>query len=99
LQANTGYVGILKLHANTDIPKKKSKKQPLTKQDKADNRTISSSRVLVENVIRCLKIFRILAEKYRNRRKRYSLRLNLIAEVYNFLWKEVYLVNERIIFF
>ena len=81
---DTGYQGIHKIHANTEIPKKKSKKKPLTKEDKKYNMEISSSRVTVENVIRSLKIFRVLAEKYRCRRKRFGLRLNLIAGIYNF---------------
>ena len=38
---------------------------------------------MVEHVIRSLKIFRILAERYRNRRKRFGLRFNLIAALYN----------------
>lgn len=83
-QVDTGYQGMQKLHSNTELPKKRSKKNPLTKEEKMENRRISSSRVLVENVIRCLKIFRVLAEKYRNRRKRFTLRLNLIAAIYNF---------------
>ncbi|MCC6182175.1 MAG: transposase [Bacteroidia bacterium] len=69
---------------NTEIPKKRSKKNPLTDVDKKENQRISSSRVTVENVIRSIKIFRIIAEKYRNRRKRFTLRLNLIAGVYNY---------------
>lgn len=77
-------MGISKKHSNVDIPKKKTKKKPLTKEDKALNREISSSRVLVENVIRSLKIFRILAEKYRNRRKRFALRMNLVDGLYNY---------------
>jgi DDE superfamily endonuclease len=80
---DTGYQGLQKLHANTIMPKKKTKKQPLTKQDKAQNRQISSQRVPCENVIGCLKRFRIIAEKYRNRRKRFGLRFNLIAAFYN----------------
>jgi hypothetical protein len=40
--------------------------------------------VLQENVIRSIKIFRIVAEKYRNRRKRFTLRLNFIAGIYNY---------------
>jgi len=84
MQVDTGYTGILKIHKNSEIPKKRSKKNPLTKLDKKQNQIISSSRVLVENIIRCLKIFRIIAEKYRNRRKKYNLRLNLIAGLYNF---------------
>lgn len=83
-QVDTGYQGLQKKHVNTQIPKKRSKKNPLTKQDKIQNQCISSSRVLVENVIRCIKIFRIIAEKYRNRRKRYALRINLIAGIYNY---------------
>jgi len=46
------------------MPKKKSKKNPLAKEDKKKNRTISSQRVGVENIIIELKIFRIVAEKY-----------------------------------
>ncbi len=56
----------------------------LTEEDKKNNQQISSSRVTVENVIRSIKTFRILAEKYRNRRKRFTLRLNLIAGIYHY---------------
>jgi hypothetical protein len=80
---DTGYQGISKLHSNVEIPKKRSKKNPLTKEDKKNNAKISSERVLIENIIRELKIFRIIAEKYRNRRKKYGLRFNLIAAIYN----------------
>lgn len=40
-----------KIHANTALPKKRVKKQPLTKEDKAHNKALASSRVLNENVI------------------------------------------------
>jgi hypothetical protein len=30
-----------------------------------------------------LKVFRILGEKYRNRRRRFGLRLHLLASLYN----------------
>ena len=80
---DTGYQGIAKIHANVDIPKKRSKKNPLTKDDKKQNRIKSSERVVIENIIREIKIFRIIADKYRNRRKRYGLRFNLIAVIYN----------------
>ena len=82
-QTDTGYQGIQKLHNNCELPKKRSKKNPLTKTDKKMNHTISSSRVAIENIIRGLKIFRIIAEKYRNRRRRFALRFNLIAALYN----------------
>jgi len=83
VQADTGYQGIQKLHANSELPKKRSRKKPLSKEDKRQNRKISSGRVLIENIIRELKIFRIVAEKYRNRRKRFNLRMNIIAGIYN----------------
>ena len=82
-EADTGYQGIAKLHAHSEIPKKKSKKHPLTKADKKQNHSLSSSRVVIENVIRDVNIFRIIAEKYRNRRKRFGLRFNLMAAIYN----------------
>lgn len=84
IQGDTGYQGLQKLHTKTELPKKRSKKQPLTIEDKKRNREISSSRVLAENVIRSLKIFKILSERYRNRRTRFGLRLNLIAGIYNY---------------
>ncbi|SPR12179.1 IS5 family transposase ISOt6 [Orientia tsutsugamushi] len=37
-----------------------------------------------ENVIGMLKRFKIIADKYRNRRKRFGLRFNLISCIYNF---------------
>lgn len=81
---DTGYQGIQKLHQNSDIPKKKTKKNPLTKDDKKKNRELSSERALNENVIGMLKRFKIIADRYRNRRKRFALRFNLIAGIYNY---------------
>lgn len=81
---DTGYQGIQKLHPNSDLPKKKTKKNPLTKEDKKKNRELSSERVLNENVIGMLKRFKIIADRYRNRRKRFGLRFNLIAGIYNY---------------
>ncbi|MDR0573378.1 MAG: IS5 family transposase [Tannerella sp.] len=80
---DTGYQGMQKLHINSEHPKKRSKKHPLAKADKKQNRQISSTRITVENIIRDVKIFRIIAEKYRNRRRRFSLRFTLIAAIYN----------------
>ena len=80
---DSGYLGLQKLHAKTEMPKKKSKKKPLTQEDKAINKRLSSERVINENVIGCLKRFKIIADRYRNRRKRFGLRFNLIAGIYN----------------
>ena len=81
---DTGFIGIKKIHENSEIPKKKTKKNPLTKEDKQKNKRISRQRVLNENVIGAVKKFKIISDRYRNRRKRFSLRFNLIAGIYNF---------------
>lgn len=65
------------------MPKRRSKKNPLKKQDKKNNQLLSKERVINENVIGLLKRFKILADRYRNRRKRFGLRFNLIAGIYN----------------
>jgi hypothetical protein len=84
IEADSGYQGIKKYHVNSDLPYKNSKRKPLTKEQKQHNHEVSSSRVRVEHAIRSLKIFRIIAERYRNRRRRFGLRLNLLAGIYNY---------------
>ena len=81
--ADTGYLGIDKLHANSQIPAKKSKLHPLTPDQKVANRELASQRIFCEHVIGRLKVFHILSDRYRNRRKRFGLRFNLIAAIYN----------------
>ena len=80
---DSGYQGLQKIHSNTELPKKKSKKSPLSKSDKKYNRKLSSARALNENVIACIKKFKIISDRYRNRRKRFALRFNLICGIYN----------------
>ena len=81
--ADSGYQGLKNWHPQGETPVKKTKLHPLTPEQKASNRELSRQRILVENVIRRLKIFRILSERYRNRRKRFGLRFNLIAAIHN----------------
>ena len=81
--ADAGYQGLADLHTNSRTPKKKSKHHPLTVEQKAANRALARQRIFVEHVICRAKIFRILSERYRNRRKRFGLRFNLIASLYN----------------
>ena len=81
--ADSGYVGLKKRHANSRLPAKRSKLHPLTGEQRRDNRQLSRERLVIEHIIRSVKIFRILSERYRNRRKRFGLRFNLIAALYN----------------
>ena len=66
------------------ISKKKKKLIPLTKDEKKGNHELSSRRVCVENVLCVLKRFKVISERYRNRRKRFGLRFNFIAGIYNY---------------
>lgn len=65
---DTGFIGAQKIHPNIYIPKKKSKKRPLTFDEKETNKLISSYRVVVEHAIGGIKHFRCMSEKLRNRK-------------------------------
>lgn len=82
--ADKGYQGIAKLHPHSCIPTRKPPKQDLPDVERQHNRHLAKLRVQVEHSIRRLKIFRILSERYRNRRKRFGLSRNLIAAIVNF---------------
>lgn len=81
---DSGYQGLQKEHENSQTPTKKPRGGELSDQERLANRELSRQRILVENVIRHLKIFRIISERYRNRRRRFGLRFNLIAGLYNY---------------
>jgi len=80
---DTGYLGMAKFHENTEMPKKRTKLKPLSKDDKQENKKKSSKRIPVEHVNAKIKVFKIVAQKYRNRRKRFGLRFNLICALIN----------------
>ncbi len=72
------------MNRNVLIPHKKTKQKPLNNEQKQHNKLISQMRIVIENVFAILKKFKIITEKYRNRRKSFALRFNLIASIYNF---------------
>lgn len=82
--ADSGYQGIQNIVTQAKNPQKKPKGGKLTKQEKKKNRELSSLRVKIEHVNREIKVFRILKGTYRNKRKRFGLRMNLIAAIYNY---------------
>ena len=82
--ADTGYQGIQKIHPNSITPIKRKRNKVLTIEQKKFNHKLSSKRVVIENVIGFLKRFRIISDRYRNRRKRFGLRFNLIAGFHNY---------------
>jgi transposase len=81
--ADKGYQGLQKIHTKTRIPKKSSKKKPLSAEDKKINRKLNKERVVIEHIFGDIKVFKIISDKYRNRRKRFALRFSLIAGFYN----------------
>lgn len=80
---DSGYQGIARYHSNSFIPQKKPKNGELSESEREYNRALGSERICIEHVNRRLKVFKILALRYRNRRRRYGLRFNLIAALYN----------------
>ena len=83
LLADLGFLGIKKIHQNSEIPHKSSKKHPISKEQKRENRQLAKQRICIEHVNRLMKIFLILKYPYRNKQKRFGLRVNLIAAIYN----------------
>lgn len=65
------------------MPYKASKTKPLDKEAKDYNQALSRIRVRVENVLGDMKVFRILADRYRNKRKRYTIKFKIIAAIVN----------------
>ncbi len=81
--ADSGYQGLQKIHKNTTLPYKRRRKQPLSPEQKAHNRALSSKRIVVENTFARMKKFKILSSVYRNFKKKLHLRANIIAGIHN----------------
>eukprot|EP01132_Coremiostelium_polycephalum_P000192 gene192-255_t len=82
--ADSGYQGLQKLQSKVMLPYKKSKKNPLGKEEKLHNKYLSSFRMKVEHKIREIKLFKITSEVYRNFQKKNNLRWNIVAGLVNF---------------
>ncbi|VRZ63465.1 transposase (IS4 family) [Streptococcus pneumoniae] len=79
-----GYLGILKFHENTFIPAKNSKNRRLSEDDKQLNKEMSAIRIEIEHFNAKFKTFQIMSVPYRNRRKRFELRAELICAIINY---------------
>lgn len=80
---DSGYQGMQKIHKNCLIIKKRKNKQFSIKETRKFNKKLAQKRVIIEGVIGKLKVFKIFSTCYRNRRRRFGLRMNLIAGLYN----------------
>jgi hypothetical protein len=72
-----------KHHQNSTLSVKMKKGQPVSAEDKADNKALSKQRVFIEHVNRRCKIFRIVKDVYRGKHTHYSLTWNLVAALVN----------------
>lgn len=84
IKGDTGYQGIQKVRAASTIPRKKKRGAELSRDDRRFNHELSSKRIVVEHVIGRLKRFKIISDRYRNRRKRFAMRFKLIAGIYSY---------------
>jgi uncharacterized protein YifE (UPF0438 family) len=83
VKVDSGYQGIADYHANSELPFKKGKNRPLTSEEKAFNRRLARERIAIEHINRQIKVFKIMSERYRNRRRRHKLRMTLICAIIN----------------
>ena len=80
---DAGYQGLGREHPNALGPYKAGRGRALSAVQKRFNRFLARLRIGVEHTIGAVKRFRILTERYRNRRRRFGLRFNLIAGLHN----------------
>jgi IS5 family transposase len=85
-RADLGYQGIDRIYKNTIIPHKKSKNNPLTEEQKKENKESAQIRIVVEHVNRRCKIFRIVKEVFRGKHKNYHKTWNCVAGLVNMRW-------------
>jgi transposase len=83
--ADSGYQGLQGEHPDVEIPYKKSKHHPLTKDEKAYNHGLSRFRVRVEHAFAKLKSFRMLSERYRYPKATYAAKFAIIAGIVNLM--------------
>lgn len=67
-KADKGYLG----EAQIETPHKKKKNQELTTEQKQENQQISAQRIIVEHVIRLVKIWRVAQERFRLKTENYE---------------------------
>lgn len=82
---DTGFQGLQKTHHNTQIPKKHTKRRPLTYEEKENNHLISSFRVVVEHAICGMKRLKATTDVYRNRKVNFDDTFMLLsAGIWNY---------------
>ena len=83
LIGDAGYQGLWRSHNHAITPHKATPASPLPAEQRQENRVLAYTRQAIEHVIRRMKIFRVLKGVYRHRRRRFALRVQLIAALCN----------------
>lgn len=83
--ADSGYQGIHKDHPNAEIPFKRSKKKPLTKDELEYNHALSRFRVRGEHAFAKIKKFRMFSERFRYPKPTYAAKFALVAGIVNIM--------------
>ncbi|OTG91131.1 hypothetical protein B9T35_14440 [Acinetobacter sp. ANC 3832] len=86
------YKGFHQIKHKLLILIKKPTNSSLPKIAKQINKEISQRRIVIEHINCQLKHLRIFAERYRNRRKRFGLRINLIAGMMDWTSKTLFII-------
>lgn len=82
---DTGFLGIQHKHKNTIFPKKKTKRHPLTLEQKSENKLISGIRILSEHAIGGMKRYAAASQTYRHKTTNLDDTFTLIsAGLWNF---------------
>lgn len=64
---DTGFQGIQHTHPNSCLPKKGTKKHPLSDDQKTENRVVSGIRIVAEHAIGGVKRYKAASDTYRNK--------------------------------
>lgn len=84
IMGDSGYQGVKDDFPNASIPHKRNRGAPeLCKEQKRKNRKIARKRVRIEGVIRKVKIFKILSDRYRGNRKKHGGIFRIISWITN----------------
>jgi len=84
LKLDKGYQGLQEeVEIELILPKKANRWHQLTRKDKQGNRKLARERIVVEHVIGGLKVFQILAQRYRHRLENHGRTFKNIAAIWN----------------
>lgn len=79
LSGDAGYQGLWRSHSHAITPHQATRTSPRSAEQRQEHRELAYTRQGIEHVIRRMKIFRVLGGVYRHRRRRFALRVQLIA--------------------